>query len=140
MTHKLASNENFDIVRGNQTVRVPFAAEDPQSAQVVMLVDKGDLAGKLDSTSAAPAFSTSSTYAVGDHVTYNGALYRCTTAVTTAGAWDASKWTADTVAMKAPNPTVGHLAALDADGNPTDAGYRFEVRNGIPYIIETTND
>ena len=50
---------------------------------------------KLDSTSAAPAFSTSSTYAVGDHVTYNGALYRCTTAVTTAGAWDASKWTAD---------------------------------------------
>ena len=50
---------------------------------------------KLDSTSAAPAFSTSSTYAVGEHCTYNGGLYRCTTAVTTAGAWDASKWTAD---------------------------------------------
>lgn len=40
----------------------------------------------------------------------------------------------------APNPTSGNLAALDANGNPTDAGYRFEVRNGIPYIIETTND
>lgn len=49
---------------------------------------------KLDSTSAAPAFSTSSTYAVGDHVTYNGKLYKCTTA-TTGGTWDASKWTAD---------------------------------------------
>ena len=53
---------------------------------------------KLDSTSAAPAFSTSSTYAVGEHVTYNGGLYRCTTAVTTAGAWTGSaNWTADTM-------------------------------------------
>ena len=60
------------------------------------LIDSGkSLDDKLDSTSAAPAFSASSTYAVGEHVTYNGALYRCTTAVTTAGAWDASKWAAD---------------------------------------------
>lgn len=29
MEHKLAPNENFDIVRGNQTVRVPFDATDP---------------------------------------------------------------------------------------------------------------
>ena len=43
-------------------------------------------------------------------------------------------------ADRATNPTAGNLAALDTDGNPTDAGYRFEVRNGIPYIIETTND
>jgi hypothetical protein len=28
---------------------------------------------------------------------YAGSLYRCTTAVTTAGSWDASKWTADTM-------------------------------------------
>lgn len=52
---------------------------------------------KLNSSSAAPEFQVYNTYAVGDHVTYNGALYRCTTAVTTAGAWDASKWTADTM-------------------------------------------
>ena len=53
---------------------------------------------KLNSTSAAPAFSSSSTYAVGEHCTYNGALYRCTTAVTTAGAWTGStNWTADTM-------------------------------------------
>lgn len=54
--------------------------------------------GKLDSTSAAPAFSSDSStqYAVGSHVTYNGKLYKCTTA-TTGGTWDASKWTADTM-------------------------------------------
>ena len=45
-----------------------------------------------------------------------------------------------TLALAAVNPTFGNLAALDTNGNPTDAGYRFEVRNGIPYIIETTND
>ena len=45
-----------------------------------------------------------------------------------------------TLALAAANPTAGNLAALDASGNPTDSGYRFEVRNGIPYIIETTND
>jgi hypothetical protein len=42
----------------------------------------------------APAFSSSSTYAVGDYCTHEGLLYKCTTAVTTAGAWDSSDWTA----------------------------------------------
>ena len=37
-------------------------------------------------------FSTSATYAVGDYVVYTGDLYRCVEAVTTAGAWNASKW------------------------------------------------
>lgn len=42
----------------------------------------------------APAFSTSSTYAVGDYCTREGLLYKCTTAVSTAGAWNAANWTA----------------------------------------------
>ena len=41
----------------------------------------------------ANEFSTTSTYAVGDLVIYQGDLYQCTTAITTAGAWDSSKWT-----------------------------------------------
>lgn len=45
----------------------------------------------------AAAFSTTSTYAVGSLVTYQGKLYKCTTAVTTAGSWSASKWTQVTV-------------------------------------------
>ena len=58
---------------------------------------------KLNSSSAAPAFQVYNTYAVGDHCTYNGALYRCTTAITTPGAaWDASKWTADTTLANIP--------------------------------------
>ena len=42
----------------------------------------------------AVTFSASSTYKVGDYVLYNHTLYRCKTAITTAGAWDASKWDA----------------------------------------------
>ena len=41
----------------------------------------------------AQAFSTSSTYAVGDVVSYNGANYKCKTAIETAGQWDSTKWT-----------------------------------------------
>lgn len=42
----------------------------------------------------AVTFSASSTYKVGDYVLYNHTLYRCKTAITTAGAWDATKWDA----------------------------------------------
>lgn len=40
----------------------------------------------------APAFSTSTAYTVGAYVTYNGDLYRCTTAHA-AGAWNSSHFT-----------------------------------------------
>lgn len=39
-----------------------------------------------------PEFSTTKTYAVGDYVIYQGKLYKCTTAVTTAGSWSSSNW------------------------------------------------
>lgn len=42
----------------------------------------------------APAYSSSATYAVGDHVLYNGGYYVCNTAITTAEAWTAAHWTA----------------------------------------------
>lgn len=44
------------------------------------------------------------------------------------------------VATKPANFTPGNLASFDTDGNLTDSGYRLEVRNGIPYIVETTNN
>ena len=38
-------------------------------------------------------FSTTKTYAVGDYVIHDLKLYKCKTAITTAGAWNSSKWT-----------------------------------------------
>lgn len=61
------------------------------NATAVSLLTKADTAIQPDVI--APAFSTSATYALGDYVMYNGKLYECTTAVTTAGAWVAGSWT-----------------------------------------------
>lgn len=48
----------------------------------------------LQSNNIAEAFSASSTYAIGDVVIGpDGKLYQCTTAVSTAGEWDATDWT-----------------------------------------------
>ena len=49
--------------------------------------------GALPALNIANEFSASSTYAVGDYVIYEGQLYQCTTAVTTAGSWNSSNWT-----------------------------------------------
>ena len=40
----------------------------------------------------ADEYSSSSTYDVGDLCVYNGILYECTTAITTAEAWDSDHW------------------------------------------------
>lgn len=42
------------------------------------------------------AYSSSSTYAVGDYIYYNNLIYKCSTAVETAEAFDDTKWTQKT--------------------------------------------
>ena len=42
----------------------------------------------------APAYSSSSTYKLGQLVIYNNKLYKCTTAITTAEAWTSGHWSA----------------------------------------------
>lgn len=70
---------------------------DSGSKAADFLTSHQDISGKSDLTNLAAAFSSSATYAVGDHVTYNGKYYVCSTAISTAGAWDSSKWTEKTV-------------------------------------------
>lgn len=68
----------------------------------------------------AATFSASSTYEVGDYVLYNHTLYKCKTAITTAGAWDASKWdaakTQDIFKGSAPG-LVPHIDQGGGDGS-----------------------
>lgn len=45
----------------------------------------------------ADEYDSTSTYSVGDYCIYGGVFYRCTTAVTTAGSFDSTKWTATQV-------------------------------------------
>lgn len=54
---------------------------------------KGAAVGDMEGSLAA-AYDSTATYAVGDYCVYEGRLYRCTTAITTAEAWTAGHWTA----------------------------------------------
>lgn len=77
----------------------------------------------------APEFSSESTYAVGEFVTYQGVLYKCTTAVTTAGSWTgATNWSAtdvgtelqDTYGPSRPNFSVNN-PVMDGTASPGSA-------------------
>ena len=73
----------------------------------------------------ATAFSDSSTYAVGDRVTYGGKVYKCSTAVETAGAWTgATNWDEDpdTQAFALPNAPSGIVGdfVLDVDNTANE--------------------
>lgn len=52
MVHKLAPSENFDIVRGNQTVRVPFDAGDPGTPTTDTLARLSDVSYTLGTSIA----------------------------------------------------------------------------------------
>jgi len=72
------------------------------SASVLASLAKADTA--VQSGVIADEFSSSSTYALGDYVMYQGNLYECTTAITTAGAWTGNtNWT-QTQVMQAFEP------------------------------------
>lgn len=53
----------------------------------------GELTEVLPKTSIGADYDSTKNYSVGDYVVYDGALYRCTTAITTAEAWTAAHWT-----------------------------------------------
>lgn len=57
--------------------------------------DKIDTYAATVAASVAPAYNSSSAYAVGAHCNHGGQLYRCNTAIGSGGeAWNASHWTA----------------------------------------------
>lgn len=68
------------------------------STQIAAVNSAGaSIINALPNTIAAN-YSASKTYAVGDYVLYNNALYQCTTAIETAEEWTAEHWSAAKVA------------------------------------------
>lgn len=72
---------------------------------------------KVNAASLASEFYEGSTYAVGDYCTKFGWLYKCTTAVTTAGAWNDANWSA--VAVTDEMGDLAPLASPAFTGTPT---------------------
>lgn len=95
------------------------------------LTSHQDISGKSDITNLAPAFSSSSTYAVGDHVTYNGKYYVCSTAVSTAGSWDSSKWTEKTIGAESESLLTEINSKADVS-DVTELGEKVDQKAGEP--------
>ena len=95
-------------------------------------------------TKIAAAYSSSSTYAVGDYVSYNNNIYRCTTAITTAEEWTAAHWTAVTIGDEVSDlksafdtfsmpfvPSMIH-GRLDSQGNFVESTDRWVTEDYLP--------
>lgn len=84
--------------------------------------------------SGAPAYSSSSTYAVGDRVRYSYYTYECITAITTAESWTAAHWKAlDPIQTQIDNLInvfypVGSIYASTSSTAPTFGGTWQEIR------------
>ena len=64
-----------------------------QDARYSFNLNSGVASSQVAATNGATVYNTSYKYAVGAYCTYLGELYKCKTAITTAGAWNASQWT-----------------------------------------------
>lgn len=77
-------------------------------------------------TGFASVYDATKTYAVGDFCVYGGAVYECTTAITTAEAWTAAHWKATTAGSE--------IANLKADLNKIKSSEVPSVVNADKYI------
>jgi len=101
MPDKIISYDNLTRFKDN----LDRVLDDKQDALVsgenVKSINGATILGSGDvdtNGNIAPEFNASSTYEVGDVVVYNHVLYKCVTAISTAGAWDSSKWQQTTIA------------------------------------------
>ena len=113
-------------------------------------VDIGVLNNNLDSQDSivhnaymqlAPVFSTASTYAVDDVVLYSDNLYKCHTAVTIAGDWDATKWTQVKVTdiVGGGGGGGGHTIE-NASGTAMTQRDALQFKGGLSVSDDSTND
>lgn len=63
----------------------------------------------------APLYSSSSTYAVGDLVMYNGMLYECNTAIPSGEQWTFSHWTAASVSSELESLKMDPITTVQID-------------------------
>lgn len=73
------------------------ATQSTQGEQMILLANEVSTietrtGNKFNSVAVKDAYSPTSTYSVGDYVTYDGNLYECDVAITTGEPFDADKW------------------------------------------------
>ena len=92
------------------------------------VIYNNQVSGQAALDDIAPEYDATATYSVGDYVTYNKTLYRCTTAIATAEAFDATKWTAVKVGgeLKSHDTRIQILEGIKGD----NAGFHNSIYRG----------
>ena len=88
------------------------------------------------SDAIADEFDPTQTYTVGEYVMHEGSLYKCTTAVSVAGQWDANDWT-ETLVMDEVEESGGGGTTVIANptGTPTDELETIQIGNDIYEVV-----
>ena len=120
--YTIVNNNNLDL-----SISLQWTAFKLMTDEVTAL-DEAKI--EQNTKNIAPNFSATSSYAVGDFVTYNSVLYRCTTAHT-AGAWVAGHFTQVTV-----GGTLGNIVPSDASASNKLV---TESENNFKYQVITTD-
>ena len=81
----------------------------------------------------ADDYDNTQTYVVGDYCIYEGDLYRCITAVTSAESFDSTKWTAVLVTDELGQG--GTTVIANPQGTPTDELQTIQIGNDIYEIV-----
>lgn len=89
----------------------------------------------------ADAFDSTATYDVGDYVIYNSSLYKCTTAVSVAGAFDPSDWEVVQVMDEIPDNLAGAIAMTQAqwDAIVDKTAWRNAHKNSYLVLTDAPN-
>lgn len=100
--NKIASDQTLDTLGKDTTLQaiknailaLPNATQTAADNANAAATAANTAVSRLESLVAYP-YSTSATYAVGQHVTYDGKYWRCVSAITTPESWTAAHWTED---------------------------------------------
>lgn len=99
-----------------------------------------DVNGNTDDYSSiqpiiSDAYSSSSTYAVGDYVIRSNRLYKCNTAITEPENWDATKWTETKIVDE-----LGNHIIIDENGTSMAARSGLQFVGGVNVSDDSINN
>lgn len=80
---------------------------------------------KTDTIVGGDAYDSTATYEIGDFCIYNNTLYRCTTAISTAEAWNSTHWTDTNIVDELNNLAIetGVLTSTSQNATLIDCNY-----------------
>jgi len=96
---------------------------------------KNAVQNKAVANALAGAYDATATYAVGDLCIYDGILYECTTAITTAEAWDAAHWKIGNFGEKVSDLSRHLSDKITSPSSPASGA--FLVWNGTAWVAQT---